>query len=191
MKRGFKTAARRLAMDVRTELGLDDSMPFDDLAWATLYGIPLLGIAGIGCQEATLRHFLGSGSGRWSAALVPNGTGQVIIFNSAHSPLRIKSNITHEAGHVLLEHPNAASVMLGEGCPIARELEDEANELAGELLLPSTAAHRLANRGASDAEAALMYGISIEMARWRLNATGARLVARRRDDAYRRSVSGG
>jgi hypothetical protein len=32
-----------------------------------------------------------------------------------------------------------------------------------------------------------MYGISIEMARWRLNSTGASLVARRRDDAYRRS----
>jgi Zn-dependent peptidase ImmA (M78 family) len=75
--------------------------------------------------------------------------------------------------------------MGGHGCG-EREQEDQANELGGELLLPTSAAHRLARRGASDEQVATHYGISIEMARWRLNATGARLIADRGRKAYQR-----
>jgi Zn-dependent peptidase ImmA (M78 family) len=88
---------------------------------------------------------------------------------------------------VLLEHPNVVNVMGRQGCGnLAHDLEDQANEVAGELLLPMNAAHRLARRQVSDQEAALMYRISREMARWRLNSTGARLAAQRQLDASRR-----
>ncbi len=158
MKRGFKASARRLAKEVREELGLDDKDPFAPEAWAELYGIPLLGLDELQCNKQTRQHFLGPSSASWSAALVPNGNGQIIVYNSAHAPVRIKSDVSHEAGHVLLEHPNVVSVTGVQGCRnVERELEDQANELAGELLLPASAAHRLARRRVSDQEVALMY----------------------------------
>jgi hypothetical protein len=39
------------------------------------------------------------------------------------------------------------------------------------------AAKRLAIRGVSDDEAARSYEVSVELARWRVNATGARIIA--------------
>jgi hypothetical protein len=50
MKRGFKAAARRLAQEVREELGLDDAAPFEPEAWAELYGIPLVGLQELPCS---------------------------------------------------------------------------------------------------------------------------------------------
>jgi hypothetical protein len=188
MKRGFKTEARRLALDVRSELGLDALAPFDVVGWAQLYGVPLLALRDLPCGDRARERFSGDGASVWSAALIPNGTGQVIIYNSCHGPARIKSDVTHEAAHVLLEHPNVTSVSMNQGCAREPELEEEANELAGELLLPTSAAHRMARRRLSDREVGLMFGISAEMARWRLNSTGARLIARRREEAYRRSM---
>jgi hypothetical protein len=187
MKRGFKAAARRLAQEVREELGLDDAAPFEPEAWAELYGMPLVGLQELPCSEKARRHLLGPASAKWSAALIPNGNGQVIVYNSDHAPVRVRSDISHEAGHVLLEHPNVVNVMGRQGCGnLAHDLEDQANEVAGELLLPMNAAHRLARRQVSDQEAALMYRISREMARRRLNSTGARLAAQRQLDASRR-----
>ena len=67
--------------------------------------------------------------------------------------------------------------------------EDEAAEIAGELLVPFDAAKLLARRKATNEEVALQFGVSVDLARWRMDATGARLIARRRATASSR-VSG-
>jgi hypothetical protein len=54
------------------------------------------------------------------------------------------------------------------------DLEDEANFLAGALLIPSKAAWWIAKRRLPFDEAAAEYGCSVDMARWRVNITGAR-----------------
>jgi hypothetical protein len=180
VRRGFKTEARQLALDVRREVGISDADPFDPELWAREYGIPLLSLEDLSCSDEAKSHFLRVRSANWSAALVTNGVGQLIVFNPSHAPTRVRSDIGHEAGHVILEHPNVTHVSLASGCDARKMLEDEANELAGELLLPASAAKRLAARGASDDDVAEAFGISTIMARWRMNATGARLIASRR-----------
>lgn len=187
MRHGFKTEARELALQVRREVGIADADPFDPELWAREYGIPLLSLHQLACSQRAKDHFLRDRVGSWSAALVTNGVGQLIVFNPSHAPVRIRSNVSHEAGHVILEHPNETHVSFDAGCDADSLLESEATELAGELLLPTRTARRLAASGASDSEVADAFGISIPMAKWRMNATGARLIARRRRDINRGS----
>ena len=66
------------------------------------------------------------------------------------------------------------------------EQEQQANELAGELLVPSSVALRLAWQRATDEQVALMFDVSLKIAAWRMNATGARLIVRRAIAARRR-----
>ena len=66
--------------------------------------------------------------------------------------------------------------------------EDEAAEISGELLIPFEAAKRLARQKATDDEVALRFGVSPELARWRMNSTGARIIAQRAAN-YRRASS--
>lgn len=186
MRYGFKTEAKQLALEVRREIGICVAEPFDPELWAREYGIPLISLHELACTEDAKRHFLGDRSANWSAALVTNGVGQLIVFNPSHVPSRIRSDISHEAGHVILEHPNVTHISLASGCDAGRVLEDEANELAGELLLPASTAKRLATMGATDGEVAEAFGISAGMARWRMNATGARLIAQRQRSSIRR-----
>jgi len=66
------------------------------------------------------------------------------------------------------------------GCGIAdRELETEAGELAGHLLIPTAGALRLAHHRATDQDVAELFNVSVRMARWRMDSTGARRIAER------------
>lgn len=49
-------------------------------------------------------------------------------------------------------------------------------QLSGEILLPTDGAFRLATRDASDSDAATAFDVSLAVARWRMNASGARTV---------------
>jgi Zn-dependent peptidase ImmA (M78 family) len=57
--------------------------------------------------------------------------------------------------------------------------EDEAAWLGGELLVPRDAARRLVFRRIGEDDAAAMYGVSIEMVRWRMNICGGQQMQRR------------
>jgi Zn-dependent peptidase ImmA (M78 family) len=82
--------------------------------------------------------------------------------------------------HVLREHAFVATLMDNDGCRVSDpQQEAEATELSGELLLPFEAAKLLAFDGVSDAHAAERFGVSIEFARWRMQSTGARIIAQR------------
>ena len=113
--------------------------------------------------------------------LVPLGAGATIVENDAHDRFRRRSTTAHEMAHWVREHPFTVALMAAEyGCGIAdRRLEAEATELAGQLLIPTTAAVRLAHRGATNQDVAELYDVSLEMARWRLDSTGARKIAQR------------
>jgi Zn-dependent peptidase ImmA (M78 family) len=127
----------------------------------------------------------------FSGALIPIGTGAVIVENDSHPLVRRRSTMGHELAHVLSEHRFGTSLVNERGCRVPdRDQEDEAAELAGELLVPFDAAKAMARRGATNEEVALQFGVSTDLARWRLDATGARLIARRQAAAYRRASSG-
>jgi hypothetical protein len=61
-------------------------------------------------------------------------------------------------------------------CGLGGQQEGEADWLSGEILIPSDSAFQLARRGASDEEAAVAFDVSLAVARWRMNGSGARKV---------------
>jgi IrrE N-terminal-like domain len=111
-----KSALARLAVQVRKELGLGEFDRFDPYALAEMYGVavhPLDGLAATGCPTVSLEFFGVQRPEAWSAALVPDGTGQFIVENTAHQPTRRRSNIIHEMAHVVLEHTCYSSALCG------------------------------------------------------------------------------
>jgi Zn-dependent peptidase ImmA (M78 family) len=111
--------------------------------------------------------------GALSAVTVFWGTARAIVNNDAHLPARQASNLTHELAHGLLLHPPAPALDQ-RGCRLwNQDIEDEADWLGGTLLIPGPAARAAARRHLTHEQVADKFGCSIEMARWRMNMTGA------------------
>jgi Zn-dependent peptidase ImmA (M78 family) len=176
-----KAALKRLAIELRWEVGLSAYEPFNPLVLAELYGVDVFRLSEIDCSPKALAYFQIERPELFSGALVPLPDGStVIIENDSHEPERRVSTATHEVAHVTLEHSFAATLTDSQGCRVSiPEQESEAAELSGELLLPTDAAKRLAFNRVTDEEVARQFGISVQFARWRMNATGARKIAAR------------
>lgn len=185
--RWTKAALARLAAEVREkELKVDPHQRICPYDLADLYGVAvytLQDLAESGCPPEAIEFFTSVRPEAWSAALVPNGTGQFIIENSAHTLRRRRSNIAHEMAHLLLEHDFDRILFTNgkRGCtnPASKDVEGQAAELSGELLVPVAAARRAAAYGRSDDEVAEQFDVSTDFARWRMNVTGARRIASR------------
>lgn len=186
LRRGFKAFAKKLADEERRDLGIGPFDPLDPYGHAERWGIEVYDLCSVTISVEALHHFTVVDIGKFSAMLIPTGTGHVIIENHGHDPLRRRSTIAHEMAHVLLEHD--FDILLGSdnSCrSSASPVEAEAAELSGELLIPSEAALRAARLGWTDQETADHFNVSLRMAAWRMNSTGARLRAERAK-AYRR-----
>jgi len=121
-----------------------------------------------------VKYFSQVEAGAFSAVTVFRGFARLIVYNDAHTPGRRASDITHECSHGLLLH-EPMPALDGAGCRNwDRAAEDEAQWLAGALLITEEAALMIARRGMSLAEAALAFGTSEPMVRFRVNVTGAR-----------------
>ena len=177
MKRGFKASAVRLALEIRSEFGLGPTGPFDPYAYFSTYGIPVVGISEL---EAGVSRMLSDRSrDKISGALIPLGSGFVVIDNDFHPMTRRRSTAAHECAHHTLEHEFAASISAEQrACGLGKDQEAEADELAGELLFPSKSAKSHAVCMWSDDDVAEAYGVSVQFAAWRMNASGARKYAR-------------
>lgn len=181
MRHGFKAHAKRLALELRDEIGLTPYLPFNPWALAELYGIEVHRLSDLDCSAEAKRRFMLDKTEIFSGALIPLApSGATILENDGHALVRRRSTTSHEMAHLVLEHRFDTMIVNERGCRAAdSEHEEEANELAGEMLLPFEAAQALARRNASNAEAATQFAVSIDMARWRLDSTGARKIAKR------------
>lgn len=183
-----KAACKRLAAELRAEIGLSPMDALDPWKLAELYGVGVIALSGLGLSSEVHDHFTVARPDAFSGALVPIRAGAVIIENDAHPLARRRSTMGHELAHVFGEHKFGTSLVNERGCRLADQVqEDEAAEIGGELLIPFEAAKQLARRNATNEEVALQFGVSTEFARWRMDATGARLIARRQAAAYRRA----
>lgn len=107
LRRGFKAEAKRLAREVRDELGVDVFAPLDPYALAELYGVAVYDLRDPSLPSEAVRHFTGPRARVFSAVLLAVGPGRVIIENHVHDWTRRRSTIAHEMAHVLLEHDPA------------------------------------------------------------------------------------
>lgn len=184
-----KSALKRLAVELRTEAGFGPHDQFDPYHLAELYGVDVHQLSDLECSGAALAHFHVSRPEVFSGALVPLASGgAVIIENDFHSTQRRRSTASHETAHLVLEHKfQAGFADDSRRCQLTNaDQEAEAAELSGELLLPFEAAKFMAIRGISDEEVAARFDVSVEIAKWRLNSTGARRIAQRSRNKSRR-----
>ncbi|MEO3862104.1 ImmA/IrrE family metallo-endopeptidase [Acrocarpospora sp. B8E8] len=177
---------REAAQEERAELRLRPTDPFDPYALADAHGIDVYTLSelrGFGIGIRAFSHFTVDDSSAWSAALVPFGTARVIIENESHALVRRRSNIAHELGHHLLEHP-FDDVIFGEDHKrqFNEQQEKEAKFMAGELLIPLAAAARMAFDGWDNARVAATFGVSTQFAQMQMK--GQRVRAQRAASKY-------
>ena len=103
------------------------------------------------------------------------------------SRARRDSDLAHELAHVILKHTPTQVDRLGDLTFIDcnPEQEEEANWLAGCLLLPRPLLLRSARQGLTPDQVADNNFVSIEMARFRLNTSGAYLQVKRTAGRFR------
>lgn len=193
---GFKSEANTIARDIRRELRLEATAPLDPWRLAAYLEIPVVELSSLKAEaEHAVMQFTRRDREAFSAVTVFHGYKRLIVVNDAHSRGRQASNIAHELAHSLLWHEPAPSFH-GDGVrEWNAEQEEEAQWLAGALLISEEAALSIVRRGLSLEPAAQLYGTSVDMVRGRINVTGARKraepVARDRSDSRPTSVRKG
>ena len=175
MRRGFKSEAERIASDARNRLGVaeDDPVALDTLARD-------LDVDIVSAEELVplerLQELQHLQDDAWSGATFRRRDGRrVVVYNPLHSLGRTRSNQAHELSHIALNHTLRTIEKVGDmsflTCDV--EQEEEADWLAGCFLLPRKLLVNAAFAGKSASQIADEYGTSEQMARYRLNASGA------------------
>lgn len=181
----FKTDAESIAEETRADLGIRNIDRLHPRALAAKLEIPVVALGELTTLvdsadlDQALQVLRAEEASTLSALTVFDGPRRLIVHNEEHSDARQASDISHELAHGLLLHEPGQAVD-GRGCRSWNTLiEDEANFLAGALLVPGKAARWAAKRGMDVAAVANHFGCSEPMARWRLGITGAMRLMKR------------
>jgi Zn-dependent peptidase ImmA (M78 family) len=173
MRRGFKAEAERLATQVRDEVGLGPHKPLDIGALVQYVGAQLR-MADELTSLTKLHELEVLQPGAFSACTFDLGPRKVIVVSPLASDERQRSDASHEASHLLLSHSVKEVEQLGSFSFFAcdPDEEQEANWLAGCLLLPRELLVRSLKNGLDAAAIAEENTVSLQMANFRLRATG-------------------
>jgi Zn-dependent peptidase ImmA (M78 family) len=182
VRRGYKAEAERIASRVRKEMGLASDDPLDAKALAEHVG------ATVRCADeltdiSKLHALEDLQPGAFSACTFTINDRHVIVYSPLASPGRTQSDIAHEVSHILLGHDVKTVETIGElsffTCD--PDEEQEANWLAGCLLLPRPLLLHAAARGDDPTSIAADCCVSEQMATFRLRTTGvaSQIAARR------------
>ncbi len=179
LRRGFKAEADRIARDLRREMELSQTDPFDPFAASADLCIPLYAFGTVVSDPRSVDAIL-LRDGRLSAMTIFIGRNQrAIFYDENRASVRVVSDISHEIAHALLFHP--AHSLSDLGCAgIDRSAEEEAAHLAGVLLVPNEAALHVVSAGLASEAGSRLFGVSEQMMRYRINISGARLRHARR-----------
>ncbi|MEZ0188666.1 ImmA/IrrE family metallo-endopeptidase [Ralstonia solanacearum] len=112
----------------------------------------------------------------WSAVTLVVGEKTLVILNSSHSPARQASDLMHELAHRIRNHEPEEMSISSEGLMLLKaydkEQEEEADWLAGVLLLPRDALVQIRRQGTTDEDVVAQYGVSKRMYTYRVSMTG-------------------
>jgi len=177
VKRGFKAEAQRKSIAIRTDLGINHYEALDCFKLVESLGIAIFPVEKIGEFGLTTEQIhticYAKGKQEFSATTISVPFGHLIIYNQTHSFARTNSSIAHEVSHVILKHEFSSISDMKE---VSREFdqgkEDEANWMAGCLLLPEDGLVWALKRNMTIQNIADHFCISKQMATWRYNATG-------------------
>lgn len=183
-QRGFKSWCEEISQKIRLEHKLLPSAPLDPTELARSLGVFLITpydlqtIPQDVCARLATKH-----SDCWSAVTISSGSLHLIIYNPEHSARRRANDLMHELAHILLKHkPTFMFIAPGTGAALRtydKSQEEEANWLAGCLLLPRMALLSIRRQKLTDEQACLQYGISTALLQYRLNVSGVNVQFRR------------
>ena len=176
-RRGFKTWSERTSLRVRQKLNLPPISPLDPLKLADMLGVLVLQPSDLTELPEDIRHRLVTvHRDSWSAITVSNGSCHLVVTNPSHAKTRLNSSLAHEIAHIILGHEPSMMFMSPKSGMALRtyneDQEQEANWLAGCLLLPREALVLIRRSGKSENDACSEYGVSAAMLRFRFNVTG-------------------
>jgi len=173
VRRGFKAEAERQSEKARAEMGKRPSDHVDALEFATHVKAEVRRADELTSPEKlqTLEELQ---PGAFSACTFTIGEKHIIVYNPVASLGRTQSDIAHEVAHIMLKH-EMKTVETIAGLTFFTcdpEEEQEANWLAGCLLLPRRLLYLAARRGMRAPEIAEQFTVSEQMAAFRLRTTG-------------------
>ena len=174
LRRGFKSEAERIAARARTAIGVDPDAPISLSELAPFLGVEIRAGDDLIARQrfADLERIQ---KGAFSACTFqPSPDRKVVVFNPISSTARQASDIAHELAHVMLDHDLSRIERLGDLTFLTCDptQEEEAKWLSGCLLLPRPVLVAATRQGWDASKIAESYGVSEDMARYRLNVTG-------------------
>lgn len=181
LRRGFKAEAERRSIALWQELEQPLDKPFDlDRCVESVGGRVVMADKLV--PRARLEQLEKIQPFGFSACTFDIGGKPVFVLNPLRQPGRQRADCAHEVAHVLLRHEMRVPERLGGSVFFVgnSEQEDEASWLAGCLLLPRQAVTKAAFAGMDANAVAEHFQTTVEMARFRMNATGAAIQAGRR-----------
>lgn len=193
MHRGFKSQAEKLSLELRVGIGLAVCDRLYPKQFLETRGITVWAPSDIpSIDPNNLVQLAAIDSDDWSGVTVREGGAIAIIFNPAHAETRTANTLIHEWAHIELRHkPNRVDrsetgLLLLSDYPA--EVEEEANWLAGAVLLPRDGLLYHHARGLNARSIANHYGVSDDLATWRLRMTGVEKQIRYRSQRTRKVI---
>lgn len=183
-RRGFKTWAERTSLRARQKLNLPPTSALDPYKLAELLGVIVLTPRELpDLSKDVQRRLVTDHQESWSAITITDGNVYLVVVNPVHASTRLHSSLAHELAHIILAH-DPSMMFMSPAANIAlrthnEEQEEEANWLAGCLLLPRDILLIIRRRRLSDNQACSEYGVSEAMLRFRFNVTGVDVQLRR------------
>lgn len=186
MERGFKSRCEEMSRSLRIELGLKSTDPLVVNDLASYLGVLVWSVSEIqGLSPADIHQLVEVDADSWSAITVMAFGREAIIFNPGHHGGRYSSDIMHELSHLILGHEPSTVFFIGKGelalRGYSRSSEEEANWLAGALLLPRDALVHLMRTRVPLRTACEKFGVSQRMLEYRLGVTGVKRQFSRRN----------
>ena len=176
LRRGFKSEAERIANRVRTELGLRGNRSVTPHRLAKHLGVDIRQGDEL-VDRQRFEELAQIQADAFSACtLEPKPNRVVVVLNPLSSPGRQSSDLAHELAHILLDHELSTIEKLGDFTFLTCDgvQEEEANWLAGCLLLPRPLLLNEARKKSTPDQIAEKYKVSRTMAAFRMNVTGVK-----------------
>jgi len=173
VRRGFKADAERISAKVRQDIGVTATAALPLERTCASLGVEVRSAADL-IDIDRLTKIEKVQPGAFSACTFEIDDRRIIVWNPLSSPARRSSDITHEISHILLKHQVQSVHVVGEltffGCD--PEEEQEANWLAGCLLLPRQLLLTHVRRGMGAQDIADKFVVSVPMVNYRMRVTG-------------------
>ncbi len=176
-RRGFKSQCERRSAEIRKDLGLAATAPLSAFRLADHMDITVWSTSEIkGLTNEDTQNLNNPNDDSWSALTMRMNTSHLVVYKDAASLARKNSVVMHEISHITLGHELADACILEDGSLVpsnfSQDQEDEADWLAGTLLLPRPALMSIRHQKLSDQRAQDLYSVSREMLHWRVRMTG-------------------